>query len=682
MSERVLFYRGLFRVLMRVQLLMLALFLLVMVVLYTAWQQSYQQEVISRLQKQQQTQLLALQEKLKAIPDYFQLVIQLWQQALSEDALQTLPYLLQVEKSQALQEVQITSNGTAYRFVYEENNWQTYVAPEALLLPVALKADLLLAVSAWQQSQGWLVRDKNLYYFFQGDNALMYARYDLPILLNQGFFPEQNSYLQISNYLFEHPASAAHCQTNKPLFMQQALMTLELKEIDFTTEKIKSYWFPARATQPCAASLTITALPLAAAETIELSTAALAQAPWLWLWQELPPGNTNAVGYIQGLMILVLVVALLGMVFTARVLQKYFVIPMQDVLKKIELIQKNLPQGSSETKTAHPQQLRDVFERLDVAFQDLSNSFSEVYSVTSQEEKKQNFSLSEFYSQNQQNQLRWLQAEKMSALGQMVAGLAHEMNTPLGYIGSNINFLQGTINEVRWLQEIVQRLLVQLKDEQPDYYARWQAGANLSQFHHEALQGTFIEEMEQVLDDVLYGIDQLFSIVEGLKVYSRKEGMINVTVNLGQTVAGALKIAKAAIGEHRLTTDLASDLPMLLSSPNEITQICINLVTNAAQAIQHDHGKIHVRVFQQEAMLGLSVSDNGCGVPKDLREKIFEPFFTTKPVGEGTGLGLAVTQQLLLKYGGKLILDSEEGVGSTFTACFPLRDVQKALEKN
>lgn len=674
MPERVLFYRGLFRALMRVHMLMLALFLLVMLVLYTAWQHSYQQEVISRLQKQQQMQLLALEEKLEYIPDYFQFVIDLWQERLSADALQTLPYLLQVEKSQALQEVQITSNGTAYHFVYEGKNWQSYVAPEALLLPVALKSALLLAVSAWQQNQGWLVRDRYLYYVFQGDNALIYARYDLPILLKHDGLRDQNSYLQISNYLLENPSSTAPCQANNPLFMQQALLTLQLKELDFTTEKVKSYWFPPRAAQPCAAALTLTPLPLAAAESIELNAAALATAPLLWLWQDLPPGSTAVVGYVQGLMVLVLVVALLGMAFTARVLQKYFVIPMQNVLKKIKDIQKVLPQVTSEAKVLDPRQLHDVFERLDLAFADLSHN------LVNQEGK--NIFISDIYEKTQQAQLRWLQAEKMSTLGQMVAGLAHEMNTPLGYIGSNITFLQGAINEVRWLQEIVERLLTEFKTEQPECYARWQASADLTTFHHEALQGVFVEEMEQVLDDVLYGIDQLFSIVEGLKVYSRKEGATNVPINLSQTVAGALKIAKAAIGQHTLTTDLPSDLPTLLSSPNEITQICINLVTNAAQAIQHDHGKIHVRVFQQGAMLGLAVSDNGCGVPEALREKIFEPFFTTKPVGEGTGLGLAVTQQLLLKYGGKLILESEEGKGSTFTACFPLPDAPEALESH
>jgi signal transduction histidine kinase len=681
MPERELFYRGLFRALMRVQLLMLALFLLVMVVLYSAWQQSFEQETISRLQKQQQKQLLALQEELKNIPEYFQLINKMWQEALTEDVLQTLPYLLQVERSQALQEVQINTNGTAYRFVYQENVWQNYVAPEALLLPFGLKADLLLAASAWQQNQGWLVRDKSLYYVYQGEDALIYARYDLPVLLKQDFFIDENSRLQISNYLLDNPTSSNACQVKNPLFMQQALLTLGLKEIDFTNEKVKSYWFPARAAQPCAASLTIMPLPLAKAETIELSAAALATAPLLWLWQDLPNGSANAVYYIQGLMFLVLLVALLGMVFTARVLQKYFVLPMQNMLKKIAQIQKTLPQSHNDLKAAQPQQMRDVFERIDQAFHDLSQTVADIHNISAHQEKK-NFSLSDFYSENQQLQLRWLQSEKMSALGQMVAGLAHEMNTPLGYIGSNVTFLQGAINEVRWLQEILQQLLSQLEQEQPEYYAHWQAGFEINEFHEEALQGSFIEEMEQVLDDILYGIDQLFSIVEGLKVYSRKESVVNVPLNLSQTVAGALKIAKAAVGKHSLTADLPEDLPLILGSPNEITQICINLVTNAAQAIVHDHGKIHVRVFRSAGMLGLSVSDNGCGVPKALREKIFEPFFTTKPIGEGTGLGLAITQQLLLKYGGRLILDSEEGIGSTFTACFPLQNSPEVSENH
>ncbi|MDC0713931.1 ATP-binding protein [Stigmatella sp. ncwal1] len=226
--------------------------------------------------------------------------------------------------------------------------------------------------------------------------------------------------------------------------------------------------------------------------------------------------------------------------------------------------------------------------------------------------------------------------DRLSSLGMLAAGIAHEINNPLSYVKSNVNALYRDL-KVR--------------------------------------QGQIAPELGEYVDEVLPatldGIHRIASIVTDLRRFARGEPEPMVEYDLNAEVQVALRMTQGRLHAHcDLEVDLAPELPRMQGRPRQIVQVVINLIVNAAQAMP-GHGKIRVSTRQEDGEVLLSVRDTGMGMSPETLSRIFQPFFTTKPLGEGTGMGLAVVHGIVSAHGGRIQVESEPLKGSDFIIRLP-----------
>lgn len=277
--------------------------------------------------------------------------------------------------------------------------------------------------------------------------------------------------------------------------------------------------------------------------------------------------------------------------------------------------------------------------------------------------------LQKAYTQLKQSQTHLVQSEKMASLGQMVAGVAHEINTPLGYVKNNVEMTRDVVNQARELVQAYQDIVVMMMDGEENAEAL-QARLELVSELGQSLDDEMFEEVTQLHTDSIYGIDQISELVLNLKNFSRLDHAKTEDVSLNQCVESALVIGKNAIKDKAKVVTRFDDVPPVACSPSQINQVFLNLVTNAAQAME-DRGAILIKSYYDDEFVHVSVHDNGKGMPKEVIDRIFDPFFTTKPVGEGTGLGLAICYQIVEQHGGKIRVASEVGKGTKFVVSLP-----------
>ncbi len=234
-----------------------------------------------------------------------------------------------------------------------------------------------------------------------------------------------------------------------------------------------------------------------------------------------------------------------------------------------------------------------------------------------------------------------LHAEKLATVGQIAAGVAHEINNPL--------------TSVQMCVEAVLR--------KADFAT---AGRVPNLF-----ESTDVERLKKIRE----GAERIRKFSRDLTTYARPSGREIEEVNLNEVVEHALSFCEHVLYEAKadLTRALASDLPRVRVVRDHIMQVVTNLVSNAAQALADEGGRIVVRTFSDgSGRVGLAVSDDGEGIREEDRERVFEPFFTTKPAGRGTGLGLPVVRNIVLAHGGDITFESKPGGGTTFTVSLPL----------
>ena len=267
--------------------------------------------------------------------------------------------------------------------------------------------------------------------------------------------------------------------------------------------------------------------------------------------------------------------------------------------------------------------------------------------------------------QLKQVQAHLVQSEKMASIGQLAAGVAHEINNPLGYINSNLCSLKQYTRSIIDLLDIAERLSQQLPADNPDVqlFSRLQKETDL------AFMKT---DLSDLVDESIEGATRAKKIVQDLRDFSRidkqdvdlfdVEAGLNATLNI---VRNELKYKADVIKEY-------AGLQPFQCVGAQLNQVFLNLLVNAAQAIE-DFGKIYVRTGYSDAeWLWVEVEDTGKGIPKEIQSKIFDPFFTTKPIGTGTGLGLSLSYQIVQNHHGRIELDSVPGRGTRFRIYLPV----------
>lgn len=270
-----------------------------------------------------------------------------------------------------------------------------------------------------------------------------------------------------------------------------------------------------------------------------------------------------------------------------------------------------------------------------------------------------------------------VQSEKMASLGQMVAGVAHEINTPLGYVQNNVSIGQELFLQIQTMLAEYESLVDKLLNDQSSEEQITTQMQVVAEMRGDVNTQEMLGEMHVLMTDSLYGIEQISELVLNLKNFSRMDAAATDVVNVNDCIESALNIGRNVLKNKVEVVKHLGDLPLISCAPSQLNQVFLNLFTNAAQAME-DQGVLTIRSWSDEEAVNISVADNGKGIPQENLMRIFDPFFTTKPVGEGTGLGLSISHQIIQQHGGEIRADSHVGEGTCFYIKLPVRVVASA----
>jgi|GEM_PF-6567190 len=277
------------------------------------------------------------------------------------------------------------------------------------------------------------------------------------------------------------------------------------------------------------------------------------------------------------------------------------------------------------------------------------------------------------YKRNQLAQAQLVQSSKMASLGQMVAGIAHEMNTPLGYVKSNVEFVGEQLSELKGLSNKCS-LLHQLLNDKQSAPAELRKGMDsFFKMLHKLNEEEVLDDSLNLIKDSDYGLNQISELVQGLKDFSRMDGKAAIDFNLNEGLDSTLNIAQNVLTDQIEVVKHYSDIPEVECAASQINQVFLNLITNAAQAM-NGSGIITLETGFDGNNVYAKVIDEGKGISKKDMALIFDPFFTTKEVGEGTGLGLSISYKIIEDHGGRLEVKSTEGQGAEFLVVLPVSE--------
>ena len=276
------------------------------------------------------------------------------------------------------------------------------------------------------------------------------------------------------------------------------------------------------------------------------------------------------------------------------------------------------------------------------------------------------------------SQMHLVQSEKMSSLGQMVAGIAHEINTPLAYVKGTFAVLREQTGVFRKLAQdtlTFTRMMREPYRDQRQMNAQFRAVESASQV---VAEGQVLHEIETLLTEGIHGMNQISDIIANLRNFSRLDREKVTSFSVEQGLDNTLMLARNMLQN---TIDVRKDYGHVLSvpgSPSQINQVFLNIITNAAHAMPALGERPGPNVITLRTRMAgnktvrIDIQDNGKGIPENVLPKIFDPFFTTKPVGRGTGLGLSISYKIVEEHGGRILVDSREGKGTTFSILLPV----------
>ncbi|MBH0086833.1 GHKL domain-containing protein [Psychrobacter sp. SCQQ22] len=270
------------------------------------------------------------------------------------------------------------------------------------------------------------------------------------------------------------------------------------------------------------------------------------------------------------------------------------------------------------------------------------------------------------------SQLQLIRSEKMATLGQMVAGVAHEVNTPLSYVQNNLEIIGQLTAQYEDLITLVQGLKSLNTNEAVPTTEIEKLLADIVRASDEIEEDDLSDELKELIKDSLFGVEQITEMVLNLRNFARLDESKVKTIDVRECIESSLKIAGNSIRHQDIVTNFGPT-PEIKCSPSQINQVLVNLLNNASQAMDgNPDDKIEVRTYADDINVYIEVSDNGKGMSQSVLDQIFEPFFTTKAAGEGTGLGMAISQQIMEQHNGAIQATSTEGVGTVFTLTLPI----------
>ena len=268
------------------------------------------------------------------------------------------------------------------------------------------------------------------------------------------------------------------------------------------------------------------------------------------------------------------------------------------------------------------------------------------------------------------------QAQKMEAVGQLAAGVAHEINTPIQYIGDSVRFVSKSLKKLDAILELLPDLMENSDDDWQDRIEEISDELPTARKVRKALT-----QIPEALDDAMTGVQKVAKIVAAMKAFSHPGSDEKGTLNLNEVLESTVTVARNEWKYvSKLEMDLDPELPSIQGFHGELNQAFLNIVVNAAHAIgdrvkrgDFEAGLIHISTKTRDGGVEVCIRDTGGGIPESVRNRVYEPFFTTKEVGKGTGQGLAIAYNVIVeKHAGKLWFEIAEGEGTTFHIFLPL----------
>lgn len=278
--------------------------------------------------------------------------------------------------------------------------------------------------------------------------------------------------------------------------------------------------------------------------------------------------------------------------------------------------------------------------------------------------QKSNEDLNQTLDELKSTQAQLVDAEKMASLGQLTAGIAHELNNPINFVASNVKPLERDFND-----------LMQVIDKVDELAKSNEASKEILEIKElkERLDTDYLQdEIRQLLRGVDEGAKRTAEIVRGLRIFSRLDEDALKKANVNECLESTLIVLKSHIkGRAKVTTDLDEELTPIKCYPGKLNQVFMNIISNAVQATEESNKNasdrlVTVKTYQDTHNVYVSISDNGCGMDEETKHKIFDPFFTTKDVGEGTGLGLSIVLGIIKDHKGEIEVKSAPNEGTEF----------------
>ena len=273
-------------------------------------------------------------------------------------------------------------------------------------------------------------------------------------------------------------------------------------------------------------------------------------------------------------------------------------------------------------------------------------------------------------NQLQEAQAQLLQSEKMASIGQLAAGIAHEINNPVGFINSNMGSLKGYVDTLCSLVDGFDQSLQSLPGQD-------ELKEKAAQLKKQADYAFLKEDVADLVRESMDGLKRVRDIVQSLKDFAHIGETDWQLADLHAGIDSTLTIAANEFKYKATVSKEYGQLPPVKCLPSQLNQVFMNLIVNASQAIEAN-GVITVRTGYADDWVWVEVGDNGAGMAPDILSRIFDPFFTTKPVGKGTGLGLSLSYSIVAKHGGRIEVASELGKGTRFTVHLPVNPPQPA----
>jgi signal transduction histidine kinase len=348
---------------------------------------------------------------------------------------------------------------------------------------------------------------------------------------------------------------------------------------------------------------------------------------------------------------------------------------VEDLQQKIALLEQGMKQAAN---------VREMWSKavreLKATKSELKSTVADLTAARDELDRKNaslaqlNLQLQEEMAQRERIEVELRLAQKLESIGQLAAGIAHEINTPIQYIGDNTEYLSEAFDAYLELFTKLRPIIEEGVDLSSPI-------AEVAEVVERSGLADLADDVPDAIADTLEGVEHVASIVKSMKEFSRKGSQEKVPVDINHALETTVNVAR---GEWKHVAEiewqLDEELPKVYAIGAELNQVFLNLLVNAAQAVGEANekngggmGVIRLMTQPNETGVVVTVSDSGTGIPEGVMDQIFDPFFTTKDVGEGSGQGLSIAHSIIVDHhGGKIDVASEPGEGATFTVWLPM----------